>query len=142
MTQPLTRPARRCSLWWKLALGSHKASRRSFGMTISVSTCSLSAPMPSSALKTPWGEPDLQGIWTDETDTPLQRPARYANQEFFTEAQRAELDKERRALLDRDPHPTRHAIKEALSGVLCRCTGYLKIFEAVELAASRGKRRG
>ena len=41
------------------------------------------------------------------------------------------------ALLDRDPQPTRDAIKEALSGVLCRCTGYLKIFEAVELAASR-----
>ena len=40
------------------------------------------------ALKTPWGEPDLQGIWTDETDTPLQRPPKYANQEFFTEAQR------------------------------------------------------
>ncbi|TMD22411.1 MAG: (2Fe-2S)-binding protein [Chloroflexi bacterium] len=47
-----------------------------------------------------------------------------------------------RALLDRDPHPTRDAIKEALSGVLCRCTGYLKIFEAVELAASRGRRHG
>jgi len=47
-----------------------------------------------------------------------------------------------RALLDRDPYPTRDAIKEALSGVLCRCTGYLKIFEAVELAASRGTRRG
>jgi len=47
-----------------------------------------------------------------------------------------------RALLDRDPQPTRDAIKEALSGVLCRCTGYLKIFEAVELAASRQKRRG
>ena len=46
------------------------------------------------------------------------------------------------ALLDRDPQPTRDAIKEALSGVLCRCTGYLKIFEAVELAASRGERRG
>ena len=42
-----------------------------------------------------------------------------------------------RALLDRDPHPSREAIKEALAGVLCRCTGYLKIFEAVELAASR-----
>ena len=37
----------------------------------------------SETLKTPWGEPDLQGIWTDETDTPLQRPARFANQEFF-----------------------------------------------------------
>jgi aerobic-type carbon monoxide dehydrogenase small subunit (CoxS/CutS family) len=45
-----------------------------------------------------------------------------------------------KALLDRDPRPTRDAIKEALSGVLCRCTGYVKIFEAVELAASRGAR--
>jgi hypothetical protein len=53
-------------------------------------------------LKTPWGEPDLQGIWTDETNTPLQRPTRYANQEFFTEAQRAELDKQRSDLLGRD----------------------------------------
>jgi hypothetical protein len=55
-----------------------------------------------SALKTPWGEPDLQGIWTDESDTPLQRSPKYAKQEFFTEAQRAELDKERAALLGRD----------------------------------------
>jgi hypothetical protein len=53
----------------------------------------------TAALKTPWGEPDLQGIWTDETDIPLQRPAKYANQEFFTEAQRDELDRERSALL-------------------------------------------
>ncbi len=42
-----------------------------------------------------------------------------------------------KALLDHDPHPSRDAIKEALAGVLCRCTGYVKIFEAVELAASR-----
>ena len=42
-----------------------------------------------------------------------------------------------KALLDRDPKPTRQAIMDALSGVLCRCTGYVKIFEAVELAASR-----
>ena len=52
--------------------------------------------------KTPWGEPDLQGIWTDETNTPLQRAARFANQEFFTEQQRAELDKQRSELLGRD----------------------------------------
>jgi hypothetical protein len=53
-------------------------------------------------LTTSWGEPDLQGIWTDEFDTPLQRPAKYASQEFFTEAQRQQLDKERSALLGRD----------------------------------------
>ena len=34
-----------------------------------------SAAAPAPALTTPWGEPDLQGIWTDESDTPLQRPA-------------------------------------------------------------------
>jgi hypothetical protein len=60
------------------------------------------APSTSAPLKTPWGEPDLQGIWMDESDTPLQRSPKYANQEFFTEAQRAELDKERAALLGRD----------------------------------------
>ena len=42
-----------------------------------------------------------------------------------------------KALLDDNPLPSREAIQQALSGVLCRCTGYLKIFEAVELAASR-----
>lgn len=40
-----------------------------------------------------------------------------------------------RALLDRNPHPTRAEVAEALSGNLCRCTGYLQIFEAVEAAA-------
>src|SRR5260370_2540284 len=63
----------------------------------------VSAKAPAAPeLKTPWGEPDLQGIWTDESDTPLQRSAKYANQEFFTDAQRAELDKERAALLGRN----------------------------------------
>ena len=39
-----------------------------------------------------------------------------------------------KALLDETPHPTRDQIKEALSGNLCRCTGYQQIFEAVERA--------
>jgi len=78
-------------------------------VSLSITAASAQAPAPSAmapvappALKTPWGEPDLQGIWTDETDTPLQRSPKYASQEFFTEAQRAELDKERSALLRRD----------------------------------------
>jgi aerobic-type carbon monoxide dehydrogenase small subunit (CoxS/CutS family) len=40
-------------------------------------------------------------------------------------------------LLKKNPNPSREAIKEALSGNLCRCTGYIKIYEAVELAAAR-----
>src|SRR3954451_23249724 len=55
----------------------------------------LAPPSKTLTLKTPWGEPDLQGIWTSDSDTPLQRPARYANQEFFSPAERAELDKAR-----------------------------------------------
>jgi carbon-monoxide dehydrogenase small subunit len=39
-----------------------------------------------------------------------------------------------RELLDRNPNPTRQQVREALSGNLCRCTGYLQIFEAVEAA--------
>ena len=39
-----------------------------------------------------------------------------------------------KALLDEHPHPTRDQIREALSGNLCRCTGYQQIFEAVEAA--------
>src|SRR5712672_3019599 len=54
------------------------------------------------ALTTPWGEPDLQGIWTDETDTPLQRSPKYASQEFFTDEQRAEVNKMRAGFVGRD----------------------------------------
>jgi carbon-monoxide dehydrogenase small subunit len=42
-----------------------------------------------------------------------------------------------KALLDAEPRPSRERIVAALAGNLCRCTGYLKIYEAVELAAAR-----
>ena len=42
-----------------------------------------------------------------------------------------------KALLDATAHPSRDQIREALSGNLCRCTGYLQIFEAVEAAIIR-----
>src|ERR1700674_2026209 len=65
-------------------------------------TASVKSPAAAPVLKTPWGEPDLQGIWTDETDTPFQRSPKYANQEFFTDAQRAEFDIQRSTLRGRD----------------------------------------
>ena len=42
-----------------------------------------------------------------------------------------------KALLDKEPAPSRECIKEAISGNLCRCTGYQQIWEAIESAARR-----
>ena len=57
---------------------------------------SAGAVAPASPVaKTPWGEPDLQGIWNDEFMTPLQRSPKYAGREFFTEAERLALDAQR-----------------------------------------------
>ncbi|MTI79626.1 MAG: (2Fe-2S)-binding protein [Firmicutes bacterium] len=43
-----------------------------------------------------------------------------------------------KALLDKDPHPSREIIREALSGNLCRCTGYTKIIDTIEKASKEG----
>jgi hypothetical protein len=80
------------------------------GSVVSLLTVRTSAQAPAAsgtALKTPWGEPDLQGIWTDEFDTPFQRSPKYANQEFFTEAQRKELDRQRGEHYGDDPRQAR-----------------------------------
>src|SRR6266436_835667 len=107
------------------------------GAVISVSITRTSAQAPAasvttpvSALKTSWGEPDLQGIWTDETDTPLQRPARYANQEFFTEAQRAEIDRARSELLGREKRGERGTERD-VSG------SYNSVFVSFKRAGTR-----
>jgi hypothetical protein len=44
--------------------------------------------------RTPWGDPDLQGSWSNATTTPLQRGAKYGNRKFLTPEEKAELDKQ------------------------------------------------
>src|SRR5262245_53593798 len=46
-----------------------------------------------------------------------------------------------RALLDENAHPTRDEIKEAIAGNLCRCTGYVRIIDAIEQAADQPQRK-
>src|SRR5688572_18177878 len=44
------------------------------------------------AQTTPWGDPDLQGVWSNQTPVPLERPAALANKPFFTRAEAAEVE--------------------------------------------------
>jgi carbon-monoxide dehydrogenase small subunit len=47
-----------------------------------------------------------------------------------------------KALLDDTPHPTKKEVKTAISGNLCRCTGYIQIIEAILDAAERSAKKG
>src|SRR6266851_5234903 len=59
------------------------------------------------ALATPWGEPDLQGIWTRDSDEPLQRPAKYASKALLTDEERAALDKQIAEIVGREAAESR-----------------------------------
>src|SRR5579862_4948502 len=57
------------------------------------------------AWRTPWGDPDLQGSWSNATTTPLQRPEKYAGREFLTPEERRERDQETAIGTDRRGTP-------------------------------------
>ena len=82
------------------------------------------------ALVTAWGEPDLQGIWTDVYATPLQRPERFAGQEVFTDAERAALDEQRMV------HPRRDA-REAVGTDRDVAGAYNAVFQSVRPTGPR-----
>jgi aerobic carbon-monoxide dehydrogenase small subunit len=83
----------------------------------------------------------LKGIGTPENPHPLQQS--FVNHGaiqcgFCTSGMIVSA----KALLDQNSHPTRDDIREAISGNLCRCTGYKKIIDAIEAAANKmGKDR-
>ncbi len=68
------------------------------------------------ASPTPWGEPDLQGIWTTEYETPLERPARFAGQEFLSDEERAELDTERARIIGSDQRRSERGSEQDVGG--------------------------
>jgi len=75
------------------------------------------------SLRTSWGDPDLQGIWQDPTQTPLQRPAQYANREFLSDAEIKEIDAKREAL-DRREHRAGRGTEQDVAGA------YNAVFES------------
>jgi hypothetical protein len=58
-----------------------------------LTTIALLAPGAVLAQTTPWGDPDLQGTWSNQSPVPLERPPALANKPFFTKAEAAEVEK-------------------------------------------------
>ena len=80
--------------------------------------------------KTAWGDPHLQGIWTDDYQTPLQRAAKYANKELFTEEERAELDRARASILRRDQRVTPGSERDVAGA-------YNSVFQSIKYTGKR-----
>jgi hypothetical protein len=72
-------------------------------------TTKATSPVP----RTVWGTPDLNGTWTSETATPVERPDRFAGREFLTDQEIAELEKIR---IERESNPTPGRDKRAAPG--------------------------
>src|SRR5438132_8909656 len=88
-------------------LGAAVASGESAQTPAATNKTPTVAGKTASVMKTPWGEPDLQGIWSRDVDIPLQRPARYGDREFLTDEERAELDRRIADIVSRDSTETR-----------------------------------
>ena len=61
--------------------------------------------LQTSPKRTPWGHADLQGLWTNTTTTPLERPAALGDKATQTVAERAELDRRAARNADAPPPP-------------------------------------
>jgi hypothetical protein len=82
------------------------------------------------APRTAWGDPDLQGIWTDPYQTPLQRPAQFANKESFTDEERAALDAQRAGIPRRDQRVERGSERDVAGA-------YNAVFQSVRPTGKR-----
>ena len=85
-------------------------------VTVVVTAVWLSGGTPgqaqsSAATTTPWGEPDLEGVWTDPYDTNLQRPSELGTREFYTKEEIAEMDR-RRVEADVRPRAERGSVAD------------------------------
>ena len=71
------------------------------------------AQVGAQTFRTPWGDPDLQGTWTNTTTTPMQRPEELAGRDRLTAEERAELGEFMRALFASRRKKLRSGLREA-----------------------------
>jgi hypothetical protein len=72
------------------------------GMCLAAATVLAQPPSPRVPLRTPWGDPDLQGLWTNATITPFERPANLGGKAVLTEDEAADYEKQTNAARDAD----------------------------------------
>jgi hypothetical protein len=87
---------------------------------------SSSAPAPTTA----WGDPDLEGLWNDGYQTPLQRPERFGDRELLTEAERADIDERRGAMQGRDRRGQQNSERDVAGA-------YNAVFESMKPTGTR-----
>lgn len=72
------------------------------GVLLAVAAVIGQAPARPAPPRTPWGDPDLQGLWTNATVTPFERPAELAGKQVLTEEEAAEFERETLQARDAD----------------------------------------
>ncbi|HVY63436.1 MAG TPA: hypothetical protein VHH11_01290, partial [Gammaproteobacteria bacterium] len=61
--------------------------------SLTVALVLLAAPAVIAAQTTSWGDPDLQGVWSNQTPIPLERPAALADKPYYTPEEAADIEK-------------------------------------------------
>ena len=87
-------------------------------VAMSISTASGQAPKKAAParkanlLRTPWGDPDIQGVWNDATSTPLQRPGTVGAKDVLSDEEAEEMEALERTLLEELGYPDPYADDE------------------------------
>src|SRR6185503_10509758 len=72
------------------------------GVSLAVVSAIAQSPAPRSVPRTPWGDPDLQGLWTNATVTPFERPANLSGKAVLTQEEAAEFERQTNQARDAD----------------------------------------
>jgi hypothetical protein len=89
--------------WFRLAAVAALALPAAFGQTAKPAAKAAAAtPRKSAVPHTPWGDPDLQGVWNDATSTPLERPGNVTSKNLLSDEEAADFEAQLEHNLTRD----------------------------------------